>query len=349
MKKKDRDKADSKVSKERRPSRRQSIFSVASSYFGPLALGSDISLDRQISPALQTSHVFFHEDGFDTGNELTPSRSPFSLSRTNIDAPDDSSPKAAVSLVQLDNEEPDLPSLTSPQHPSPPAPSLVPSAHLTPTISGRSSSNDSTDLDRNYSRRASRRPSSFFVSGRTRKASVASFMSKMRDLPSRMFKHGKEEPKGIKSRRSTAQSSLSGGRKPTKAEKAALKRKKSADKYIQKKTKKRLRQFKREIKRRMDNSPEGKEAQKQMGKTEKLLKVMDSAKEKFWEWVDRREDKRRRKETRAYSVMREERRKSVLLVPVERDYEVVRRRESRYSVSTNGESMSGRIGLPERP
>ncbi|KAF3909235.1 hypothetical protein ABW20_dc0103999 [Dactylellina cionopaga] len=311
--------------KERRPSRRQSVFSIASSYFGPTALGSDISLDRQISPALQTSHVFFGEETYGG----SPSRSPFSLSRNSLR--ENHSPTSPTSPTAIKPQGLGLPCLTSPRHPSPPAPSLVPSAQLTPAISGRSSSSSSgtTTPGTGYSgddsgkRRTSKRSSKSFFSTfpTTRKSSVANFMGRVRDLPSRFFhKNMNKDLYDPAQPRSTcpitsdqiSPPSPSQKRKPTKSEKAALKRKKSADKYIQKKTKKRLREFKREMKRRMSDTEEAKEARKRMGKTEKMLKVMDDAKEKFWEWLDRRDEKRRRKQTRAYTAMREERRKSVL-------------------------------------
>ncbi|KAK6538566.1 hypothetical protein TWF694_010145 [Orbilia ellipsospora] len=345
MKVKNKLRKQSKVD-DRRPSRRQSVFSIASSYFGPTALGDDIDIDRTISPALQTSHIFIHEDGFDAASGRSPSRSPFSLSA--VPPADNTSPTSQPLHPPAPPHGIDLPSLSSPDHPSPPVPSLATSAQLTPALSAQSDTNGtiSPSNANTDSARQSRRPSSFF------RSSSISFMGRVHDLPSRLFKKEKNIPKDTKQLRSTCkitEAQISppspSKRRPTKSEKAALKRKKSADKYTQKQTKKRLRQFKREMKRRMDESPEGKEAKKRMNKTEKLLKVMDDAKEKFWEWVDRRDEKRRKKQVRAYTEMREERRKSVLLVPVDRDYEVLSRRESRrYSTLSSNSEFSTRTG-----
>ncbi|KAK6527255.1 hypothetical protein TWF281_010443 [Arthrobotrys megalospora] len=343
--------------KRRRSSRRQSILSIASTYFGPMALGSDISLDRQISPALQTSHVFFGEDTFAN----SPSRSPYSLSQRHL--PDDASPTSSAPVAPAIGQGPDLPCLASPTHPSPPAPSLVPSTQLSPAASGESSSfpfgstttgtattATGTRTTTNTTTRQNSKLSSIgsFLPPfpESRRQSIAQFFQNARDLPSRMFGKSSSKSPSPPQLRSTCPITEKDTMPPkkrrfTKVEKAALNRQKSADKYIQKKTKKRLRQYRREMKRRMSQTEEAKEARKKMGKTEKLLKVMDDAKEKFWEWLDKREEKKRRKQTMAYTAMREERRKSVLLVPVERDYAVLSRRGSRYRESI-AEGQSGR-------
>ncbi|KAK6349343.1 hypothetical protein TWF730_010091 [Orbilia blumenaviensis] len=340
--------------KRRRSSRRQSILSMASTYFGPMALGSDISLDRQISPALQTSHVFFGEDAF--GN--SPSRSPFSLSQPRL--PDDASPTSSPVLAPTLFNGPDVLKPASPIRPPVPAPSIAASPQLTPasgspTIGGTTPATETTTAgvrlptaSRQNSKLSS--ISSFLPSfPEGRRASIKSFFKNARDLPSRIFRRPSKSPSpSPPPLRSTCwiteKDTMPLKNRPlNKVEKKQIKRQKAADKYVKKKNKKRLRRYRREMKRRMSKTEEAKEACKRMGKTEKLLKVMDDAKEKFWEWLDKREEKKRRERVRAYSAMREERRKSVVLVPVERTYEVVSRRASQYI-----ESPSERLEKPTR-
>ncbi|KAF3909395.1 hypothetical protein AA313_de0201323 [Arthrobotrys entomopaga] len=353
MKVKNRLSKQSKAEKEHGSSRRPSAFSIASSYFGPTALGDDIDIDRTISPELQTSHIFIHEDGF---NPASPTRSPFSLSAVQLT--DNTSPTSQPLHPPTLSNGVDLPNLTSPDHSSPlaPAPSLATSAQLTPAISGQDCTNTdsiSSSNPNSSSGKTSRRLSSFF------RSSSSSFMGRVHDIPSRIFKKDKKDnkdkdestkkPSPPRSTCKITEDQLSppdhSKRRPTKVEKATMRRRKSADKYIKRKTKKRLRQFRREMKRRMDETPEGKEARKRMNRTEKMLKVMDNAKEKFWEWLDRRDEKRRKKQVRAYTEMREERKKSVLLVPVDRDYEVLARRGSRRdSIISNNIEYSTHTG-----
>ncbi|KAK6512560.1 hypothetical protein TWF481_001445 [Arthrobotrys musiformis] len=349
---------DKENSKRRRSSRRQSILSLASTYFGPMALGSDISLDRQISPALQTSHVFFGDDT--NGN----SPSPYSLSQTRL--PVDASPTTSAALAPSISQGPDLPSLASPTHPSPPAPSPVTSTQLTPAVSGGSGNSKSggsttTPATTTSAPAATRRGSklssigSFLPSlSESRRTSIASFFRSARDIPSRIFRRSSTDSASPPPLRSTCTITEKDtmppkNRRPTKAEKDALRRRKAADKYIKKKTKKRLRRDRRETKRRLSKTEEAKEARKWMSKTPKLLQVMDDAKEKFWEWLDKREEKKRRRRSEAHAAMREERRKSVVLVPVERDYEVLSRRGSRYSRSGSvAQGSTERPGILER-
>ncbi|KAF3938776.1 hypothetical protein ABW19_dt0201682 [Dactylella cylindrospora] len=338
--------------KPRQAPRRQSAFSVASTFFGPTPLGDDISLDREISSETQTSHVFSNEDAFKS--------SPKSSSQTNQLHNASPASSASVAPEQLQGSDlPDLGSFASPSLPSPPAPSLVPSAQLTPTISVSSGISGITSTTEgtcgpplHNSRRSSIQSSgSLLPPFPQRKSSIASFMEKVKSLPKRLInkKDNSAQPNHLRSTCTITAAQISPPdpskpRKKTKVERAILKNEKHAERYIQKKLKKRHKEYKREMKRKMSQDPETLEARRKMGKTEKLLKVMDDAKEKFWDWVDRRDEKRRRKQTRAYTAMREERRRSVLLAPVERDYEGLggegRRRGSRYgSMSTSGEGI----------
>ncbi|KAJ6256831.1 hypothetical protein Dda_8699 [Drechslerella dactyloides] len=295
-----------KDDRDRRPSRRQSAFSIASSLFGPTALGDDVDFDRQISPALQTSHVFF-ESPFDDS-------SPFALSDVHVTA-NGSSPGASPTLAAVSG-------------------GLQP---LTP--SGSSLSGTTTPSKQSHT--AGEVP---------RKSSIASLFTRMRDLPKRILRKSSSSdastpssstvplnPPPLRSTCTITAEQLAppdpSNRPLTRAEKDAIRRRKSAEKYIKRKSKKRLRAYRREQKRTQKKLSSAAMAGRPVptitprtSRTGRLLTAVDGAKEKFWEWMDRRDADRRRRDTREYSRLRDERHRDVQLVPVDREYEVVERR-----------------------
>ncbi|KAK6333019.1 hypothetical protein TWF718_010843 [Orbilia javanica] len=308
---------DKSRNKSRRSSRAHSILSIASSYFGPM--GSDISLDQQVSPAYRSSHVFFSTDSSPNRSVLSPSQ--FYL-------PEFTSPTGSVALGQ----EPDLQSLSSQINPSPPAPSRAPSDQLNdPIAPGATSPTPSTPSPASPTGRRGSKLSSISsllpsFSGNRRK-SLAAFFQNAKDIPSRLFKKvSKDKSPSPPPLRSTFKFKEEDTMPPKKRrmtshKKWMLKGEKKAKKQVRKDIRRRARKYRRDEKRRWDETPEAKEARQWMSKTQRLLKVMDSAKEKFWEWVDKREENVRRTRARAYSAMRKERRQSVVLAPVDREYD----------------------------
>ncbi|KAF3314664.1 hypothetical protein TWF173_004479 [Orbilia oligospora] len=335
MKKKKNEKS---KDKSRRSSRSQSIFSIASSFFGPLALGSDVSLDRQISPALQTSHVFFADEDIPPPSVDSSFAFPDDMPRKEVQKPWFVGPMTSGSTTPTTVLGPDEQILPSPDQPSPPAPSLVPSSELSPkrkvspehevspvasgdtdesNLKGTSPLTGETTTSSTIPE-STRRKSKFASIGsflpsfsESRRESIASFFKGARDLPSRLFK---------KSSKSTSPSppQLRSTFKFT--EKDTLPPKKIPLAKWQKAAKRRDKIFK--IKSKWENFTSS---------GRKLLAIMDDAKDKAWEWIDKRAEKKRREKLNAYKTMRDERRKSIVLVPVYRDYEIVARRESSYS------------------
>ncbi|TGJ65910.1 hypothetical protein EYR41_009848 [Orbilia oligospora] len=361
MKKKKNEKS---KDKSRRSSRSQSIFSIASSFFGPLALGSDVSLNRQISPALQTSHVFFADEDIPSPSVDSSFALPDDMLRKEAQKPWFVGPMTSGSTTPTTVLGPDEQILPSPDQPSPPAPSLVPSSELSPkrkvsperevspvasgdsdesNLKGTSPTTGETTTSSTIPE-STRRKSKFASIGsflpsfsQSRRESIASFFKGARDLPSRLFK---------KSSKSTSPSppQLRSTFKFT--EKDTLPPKKIPLAKWQKAAKRRDKIFKikskwenltssgrvhRETRRRLSKEKEWKEYRAKLTGTQKLLAIMDDAKDKAWEWIDKRAEKKRREKLNAYKTMRDERRKSIVLVPVYRDYEIVARRESSYS------------------
>ncbi|RVD86178.1 uncharacterized protein DFL_004468 [Arthrobotrys flagrans] len=367
MKKKKRDKDEAK-DKSRRSSRRQSILSMAPSHFGRMAFGSDISLDRQISPALQASHVFFADDDF--GNPPSPSH--YSLSQTKL--PNDASPTTSAALATTISQGPDLSSLPPPTRFSPPALSLVSSAQLTPAASRDSGSSNVRNTNRaietttasptlpTATRRNSKLSSinSFLYSLEARRTSMADFFQDARGLPSRLFRKSSKplpEPQLRSTFKFTEKDTLPPNKIPmSKSERYMTKLRKQTKRSIKKDSKhykRKAKMEKRELMHTIYQDPRWKEIHKRDAPAQKLSKMLNDAKEKVWDWIDKKEENKRRKRVEAHRIMSEERRRSVVLVPVERDYEVLSRRGSRYSTSrstsvSHREGSLGRPGVLER-
>ncbi|KAK6508656.1 hypothetical protein TWF506_010736 [Arthrobotrys conoides] len=374
--------------KSRRSSRSQSIFSIASSFFGPIALGSDYSLDRQISissdasldrqisPAVQTSHVFFADH--DIPPPTRESSDDYShLIFNKIARPDFVSPTTSGSTTPSTIQEPDQPNVPSPAQPSPPAPSLVlspqlsPKREASPLASGSSGSSNPNSTSQSTgettisstipkaTRRKSKFPSisSFLPSfSESRRESIASFFKNARDIPSRLFKKPSKStspsPPQLRSTfRFTEKDTMPPKKIPIpKWQKAANRRDKIAKMKMKWEKITSSGRGARETKRRLSKTKEAKELRAKLTGTQKLLAIMDDAKDKVWEWIDKRAEKKRREKLNAYKTMRDERRKSVVLVPVYRDYEVVSRRASSYSGFgyTPESSISRRPGVLEK-
>ncbi|KAF3105360.1 hypothetical protein TWF102_002285 [Orbilia oligospora] len=327
-------------------------------------LGSDVSLNRQISPALQTSHVFFADEDIPSPSVDSSFALPDDMLRKEAQKPWFVGPMTSGSTTPTTVLGPDEQILPSPDQPSPPAPSLVPSSELSPkrkvsperevnpvasgdcdesNLKGTSPSTGETTTSSTIPE-STRRKSKFASIGsflpsfsQSRRESIASFFKGARDLPSRLFK---------KSSKSTSPSppQLRSTFKFT--EKDTLPPKKIPLAKWQKAAKRRDKIFKikskwenltssgrvhRETRRRLSKEKEWKEYRAKLTGTQKLLAIMDDAKDKAWEWIDKRAEKKRREKLNAYKTMRDERRKSIVLVPVYRDYEIVARRESSYS------------------
>ncbi|KAF3289199.1 hypothetical protein TWF132_007641 [Orbilia oligospora] len=319
---------------------------------------------RRSSRTLQTSHVFFADEDIPSPSVDSSFALPDDMLRKEAQKPWFVGPMTSGSTTPTTVLGPDEQILPSPDQPSPPAPSLAPSSELSPkrkvsperevspVASGDSDESNlkGTSLSTRETTTSSMIPESthrkskfasigsFLPSfSQSRRESIASFFKGARDLPSRLFK---------KSSKSTSPSppQLRSTFKFT--EKDTLPPKKIPLAKWQKAAKRRDKIFKikskwenltssgrvhRETRRRLSKEKEWKEYRAKLTGTQKLLAIMDDAKDKAWEWIDKRAEKKRREKLNAYKTMRDERRKSIVLVPVYREYEIVARRESSYS------------------
>ncbi|KAF3922560.1 hypothetical protein ABW21_db0207201 [Orbilia brochopaga] len=299
-----------------RPPRHQRIFSMAETgarLFRTPTYSDDPDLDRHVSPALQTTHIFSHEH-LPTDDDVAAG-SPFSLSVGNL--PIDSASPGQYIAAQ-------------------PAVEPTASKHADAAIPPR-------------------------------KSSITGFFSRMRDIPKNIFNKSpssssasssqSEQPSYPRSTCPITAEQLSprpaAKRRPTAAEKDMARNQKAAERYIKRKTKKRLRQIQREQKSYQRKlaaaAAKGEPASipsvsphSSPGHTNRILQVVDDAKEKYRDWRERRDEKLRRKSTRTFSVSPENRRRGELLVPVDRQYEVVERRgvQDLSDDSSDGDSIS---------
>lgn len=314
--------------------RRQSTFSIASNLFGPTALASDLSLDsppsppptlvpsksdtifqHQIDPFLESTKLVINKDyenddinGIDSNNQgvahkdsptirivggpgINITIKPSGQAFLGTDAPLTPVPSAATQL-SVQNGSGDI--VREKRVVESNALSLDSGGTISTGITGTTGT--TATMFTIGSRRSSlidgiRMPPLPNFFGR-RKSSVVPIILTPTHGGARVSIHDDTA-------RSLAGDSIMFPVPPQSQEKET-KAQRRARKVIEKKWKRELKKLRRELKK-----------QNRVKRTQKILRVVDDAKEKFWEWLDRRDEKRRKKEMRQHTVLVEERRKSM--------------------------------------